>query len=109
MIKRFANMLERLECRCLLTALAYDWKSVAIKGNGFIDGIVYSPAQQNEAYIHTDMGGAYRWDNAGNKWMPMNDWSQWNDWAPQNLGVETLAEWCPCGVVQRHNLKAHPV
>src|SRR3954451_18790847 len=85
------HILERLEHRVFLAAQAYDWKSVVIKGNGFIDGIVYSPAQQHEAYIHTDMGGAYRWDNPGNKWMPMNDWSQWNDWAPQNLGVETLA------------------
>ncbi|HEY4760012.1 MAG TPA: xyloglucanase, partial [Thermoguttaceae bacterium] len=75
----------------LLSAQAYDWNSVTIKANGFIDGIVYNPAAPDTVYIHTDMGGAYRWDQTDSKWMPMNDWSQWNDWSPQNLGVETLA------------------
>jgi hypothetical protein len=83
--------LEQLEPRMLLSAQAYDWNSVTIKANGFIDGIVYNPAAPNTVYIHTDMGGAYRWDQAAARWMPMNDWSQWNDWSPQNLGVETLA------------------
>src|SRR5690349_349763 len=82
---------EPLDRRVMLAAQAYDWSSVAIKGNGFIDGIVYSPAAPNVAYIHTDMGGAYRWDQGASKWQPMNDWSRWDDWAPQNMGVETMA------------------
>lgn len=82
---------EMLEPRLFLAAQAYDWKSAAMKGDGFIDGIVYSPAAPNVVYIHTDMGGAYRLDTSTNRWVPLNDWSQWNDWAPQNLGVETMA------------------
>ncbi|MGA2059768.1 MAG: hypothetical protein ABSG67_04755 [Thermoguttaceae bacterium] len=74
-----------------VAAQAYDWNSVTIKANGFIDGIVYNPAAPNTVYIHTDMGGAYRWDQTANEWMPMLDWAQYNDWSPQNLGVETLA------------------
>lgn len=84
-------LLERLDPRVLLAAQAYDWQAAVIKANGFIDGIVYSPAAPGVAYIHTDMGGAYRWDSVPGSWTPLNDWSQWNDWAPQNLGVETMA------------------
>ncbi|MGN6725997.1 MAG: hypothetical protein ACTHLZ_08770, partial [Tepidisphaeraceae bacterium] len=41
-------------------AQPYVWRSVTIKANGFIDGIVYSPAKAGVVYIHTDLGGAYR-------------------------------------------------
>ena len=83
--------LEPLERRTLLAAQAYDWYDATIKANGFIDGIVYSPASPDVVYIHTDMGGAYRWDRGAARWRPLNDWSRHNDWAPQNLGVETMA------------------
>lgn len=83
--------IDPLERRIHLAAQAYDWNSVTIKANGFINGIVYSPAAPNTVYIHTDMGGAYRWDQSAAKWQPLNDWSRWDDWSPQNLGVETMA------------------
>src|SRR5690242_5750829 len=83
---------EPLESRLLLAAQQpYDWRSVTIGADGFIDGIVYSPAQPNLVYAHTDMGGAYRWDQFAQKWTPLNDWSRWDDWPAQNLGVETMA------------------
>jgi hypothetical protein len=86
-------ILEALEPRCLLAAQAYDWKSVTIKGDGYIDGIVYSQAAPDVAYIHTDIGGAYRLDPATNIWSPLNDWIQIND-AIQNNGAQT-STWCP--------------
>ncbi|MGA2797151.1 MAG: LEPR-XLL domain-containing protein, partial [Thermoguttaceae bacterium] len=91
-IKTGRYRFEQLEPRMLLSvvAQAYDWNSVTIKANGYIDGIVYSPAAPNTVYIHTDMGGAYRWDQSLSKWMPMNDWLQINDSA-QNNGAESLA------------------
>ncbi|HEY7710851.1 MAG TPA: LEPR-XLL domain-containing protein, partial [Candidatus Entotheonella sp.] len=82
---------EQLEPRMLLSAQAYDWNSVTIKANGFIDGIVYSPAAPNLAYIHTDMGGAYRWDQSANRWMPLTDWIQGPDWSVNYNGAETMA------------------
>src|SRR5689334_10870437 len=85
------GQIQSLEPRLLLATQPYDWRNVAIKGNGFIDGIVYSPAQPDLVYIHTDMGGAYRWDQFAGKWTPLNDWSRWDDWPAQNLGVEALA------------------
>ncbi|MGN6505474.1 MAG: WD40/YVTN/BNR-like repeat-containing protein, partial [Tepidisphaeraceae bacterium] len=72
-------------------AQSYVWRSVTIKANGFIDGIVYSPAKAGVVYIHTDMGGAYRWDDAIKRWVPLNDGSAWNDDAMKSLGVEALA------------------
>ncbi len=69
---------------------AYDWNSVTIKGDGFIDGIVYNPAAPNTVYIHTDMGGAYRWDQSLSKWMPMTDWLQYTD-SDCNNGAESIA------------------
>jgi photosystem II stability/assembly factor-like uncharacterized protein len=85
-----AARVEQLESRLHLTAQAYDWKSVTIKGNGFIDGIVYSPAAPNTVFMHTDMGGAYRWDQDAGKWQPMTDWLQVGD-AAQNNGAESMA------------------
>ena len=85
------HLIQSLEPRLHLAAQAYDWSAATIKADGFIDGIVYSSAAPDVVYIHTDMGGAYRWDALGNKWMPLNDWSRYDDWSPQNLGVETLA------------------
>ena len=35
----------------------YTWKNVVTKGGGFIDGVVFSPAQQGLAYCRTDVGG----------------------------------------------------
>jgi photosystem II stability/assembly factor-like uncharacterized protein len=83
---------EELEPRMLLSVVsqAYDWSSVTIKANGFIDGIVYNPAAANTVYIHTDMGGAYRWDQSLGKWMPMTDWLQYSDSACYN-GAESIA------------------
>ena len=46
----------------LLSAQAYDWNNVTIKGEGFVTGVVYSQAADNIFYAHTDIGGAYRWD-----------------------------------------------
>jgi photosystem II stability/assembly factor-like uncharacterized protein len=85
-------MIEPLEIRRLLAAQAYDWNSVAIKGNGFIDGIVYAQnaGASGLAYIHTDMGGAYRLDSASNRWTPLTDWIQIGD-AIQNNGAVTMA------------------
>src|SRR5208283_6114244 len=43
----------------------YSWKSVVMKGGGFIDGIVFNTAQPGLAYCRTDVGSSYRGDNEG--------------------------------------------
>jgi hypothetical protein len=90
-----ANMttrpIEALERRQLLATETYDWKAATIKANGFIDGIVYSPAESGLSYIHTDMGGAYRYDTSRAQWVNLTDFAKFNDSAAKNMGVETLA------------------
>lgn len=70
---------------------AYTWKPVTIKANGFINGVVFSPAAPDVLYIHTDMGGAYRWDAAANRWVCITDFANSADAAAKHMGVETLA------------------
>jgi hypothetical protein len=66
---------------------AYTWKPVVTPAGGAIQDIVYSKLTQGLIYMRTDMGGAYRWDNANNVWVPLTDWL--GDW---NLyGVESIA------------------
>ncbi len=69
----------------------YVWKSVIIKANGFIDGVVFSPTEKGLVYMHTDMGGAYRLDAAKGEWVCMTDWIQHDDWSLSQMGAETLA------------------
>ena len=69
-------------------AVPYVWRNVEIVGGGFVPGIVFSPKQPDLIYARTDIGGAYRWNPAAKRWMPLTDWvSQ----AESNLlGVESI-------------------
>ena len=51
----------------------YQWRNVTVGGGGFAPGIVFSPAERGLAYLRTDMGGAYRWDDAARRWIPLED------------------------------------
>ena len=69
----------------------YDWKSVVIKGGGFVTGIVPHPNESGLMYCRTDVGGAYRWNPANGSWIPLQDFL-----APTNeewglYGVESIA------------------
>lgn len=67
----------------------YTWKSVQIVGGGFVDGIIFHPTAKNVRYARTDMGGAYRWDAAAQRWQPILDWVPYID---RNLmGVASIA------------------
>jgi photosystem II stability/assembly factor-like uncharacterized protein len=55
-------------------AQPYVWRAVAMGGGGFVDGIVFHPTAKNLMYARTDVGGAYRWDDASRQWIPLTDW-----------------------------------
>src|SRR6478609_10273958 len=68
---------------------AYTWRNVQIYGGGFISGIAFNQTEANLVYVRTDIGGAYRLDNATNRWIPLLDSISWDDW---NLtGVVSIA------------------
>jgi hypothetical protein len=70
-------------------SIAYKWKSVAIGGGGFVTGIVFHPKERGLAYVRTDIGGAYRWDDKAQRWVALTDWIGAED---ENLiGIDSLA------------------
>lgn len=68
---------------------AYAWDSVAIGGGGFVSAVLPSRARPAITYARTDVGGAYRWDEAARRWIPLLDWVS-EDQAGL-LGVDALA------------------
>jgi photosystem II stability/assembly factor-like uncharacterized protein len=67
----------------------YNWKNVQIVGGGFVDGIIFHPKAKGLRYCRTDMGGAYRWNDALKQWEPLLDFLSYED---RNLmGVESIA------------------
>src|SRR5262245_57700459 len=80
----------------LITALAtaradekYVWRNVPILGGGFVSGIVTHPAERDLIYARTDIGGAYRWDALGRRWIPLTDFCNGDTW--NYTGIESLA------------------
>ncbi|TFI56962.1 hypothetical protein E2493_17700 [Sphingomonas parva] len=66
---------------------AYAWRNVRVGAGGFAPNIVFSPAERGLAYLRTDMGGAYRWDRAVGRWIPLQDGNAVSSY----MGVESVA------------------
>ncbi|MEP7053239.1 MAG: endoglucanase [Pseudomonadota bacterium] len=49
------------------------WHNVVVGGGGFIDGVVFHPAEAGLVYLRTDIGGAYRFDATHARWQPITD------------------------------------
>jgi hypothetical protein len=75
--------------RAATTAGTYSWHNVAIGGGGFIPGIVFNTGQANVIYARTDIGGAYRWNQASSSWTPLLDWVGENNFGDN--GVVSIA------------------
>src|SRR3982751_794985 len=58
----------------------YTWKNVRIDGGGFVPAVVFNPGEKNLIYARTDIGGAYRWNEAGQSWTPLLDWVGQDNW-----------------------------
>jgi len=57
-----------------LNSVPYAWRNVTIRGGGFVTGLLFHPREKNLLYARTDVGGAYRSDDAGGHWIPITDW-----------------------------------
>lgn len=78
-----------LSGRALAAAPAYRWRTAVMGGTGFVTGVLFHPSVRGLAYARTDIGGAYRWDERGERWVPLTDHIGWDDW--NLLGVEAMA------------------
>ncbi|MEV1288006.1 cellulose binding domain-containing protein [Micromonospora sp. NPDC049679] len=67
----------------------YSWKNVRIDGGGFVPGIVFNQTEKNLIYARTDIGGAYRWEQASQSWIPLLDHVGHDRWG--HNGVVSLA------------------
>ncbi len=85
----FCLMLSGVSTTILRGQSTYNWGNVAIGGGGFVSALITSKNEQNLMYARTDVGGAYRWDTAGNKWIPLLDWVSESE--SGYLGTESLA------------------
>ncbi|WP_284691667.1 cellulase [Pinirhizobacter soli] len=70
-------------------ALPYHFANVRIGGGGYVSGLVFHPAERGLVYARTDVGGAYRWDQASAQWVPLTDWIEAKD--NNLLGIDSLA------------------
>jgi xyloglucan-specific exo-beta-1,4-glucanase len=72
-----------------LSAEPYLWDSAAMGGGGYVSGLLAHPGVKDLIYARTDVGGAYRWEEAGQRWMPLLDWTSEAQTSYQ--GVESMA------------------
>lgn len=57
----------------------FHWGNVTMGGGGFVSGIVASKTEEGVIYARTDVGGAYRWNEGTQAWIPITDWLGPND------------------------------
>jgi photosystem II stability/assembly factor-like uncharacterized protein len=67
----------------------YEWGNVEIVGGGFVPGIIFNQSEPGLVYARTDIGGAYRLDEASGRWKPLTDHIGWTDWS--HSGILSLA------------------
>ncbi|WP_250463561.1 sialidase family protein [Microbulbifer litoralis] len=65
----------------------YHWRNITVGAGGFAPNIVFSRAEENLAYLRTDMGGAYRWEQSRQRWMPLQDGMAESSY----FGIESIA------------------
>ncbi|WP_058303027.1 hypothetical protein [Gorillibacterium timonense] len=51
----------------------YKYQSISVPGGGFVTGFVFHPTVPDILYCRTDIGGAYRYDFAAERWVSLVD------------------------------------
>ena len=73
------------------TAPAKTWTSVKFGGGGYVSGLVFHPTSANLMYARTDIGGAYRWNQATAAWVPITDGAGFGAAESRYHGIESIA------------------
>jgi hypothetical protein len=68
---------------------SYEWRNVEIVGGGFVPNVIFNQSEPDLIYARTDIGGAYRWQEGSQRWLPLLDWVGWDNWGWN--GVSSLA------------------
>lgn len=65
----------------------YVWNNVVVGGGGFSPNILFSPVEPGLAYLRTDIGGVYRYDQSQQRWIALQDGMAEGNY----FGVESVA------------------
>ncbi|MRV72635.1 dockerin [Duganella sp. FT92W] len=60
-------------------------------GGGYVTGLIYHPSTANLLYARTDIGGAYRWNQATSTWTPITDGLGFGASESRFHGIESIA------------------
>lgn len=73
--------------------LTYRWRPIPVGGGGWVTGIVAHPSAPDVLYARTDVGGAYRWVDAEQRWEQLITASAVPDAPefPSDYNVEAIA------------------
>ena len=67
------------------------WTSAKLGGGGYVTGLIFHPTSENVLYARTDIGGAYRWNQATMSWVPITDGLGFGAAESRYHGVESIA------------------
>ena len=67
------------------------WASVKFGGGGYVSGLIFHPTTANLLYARTDIGGAYRWNQATSSWTPITDGLGFGGAESSYHGIESIA------------------
>jgi xyloglucan-specific exo-beta-1,4-glucanase len=67
------------------------WASVKFGGGGYVTGLIFHPTSANVLYARTDIGGAYRWNQATTSWIPITDGLGFGGAESSYHGIESIA------------------
>lgn len=70
---------------------ATPWTSVKFGGGGYVTGLIFHPTSTNLLYARTDIGGAYRWNQAASSWVPITDGLGFGGGESSYHGIESIA------------------
>lgn len=65
-------------------------RNVAVGAGGYVTGIFADPNEKGLFYIRTDMGGAYRWDAANSRWIPILEEQNASDFGIESIAVDPV-------------------